>query len=70
MIWMYIRKILGSGLHWDKSQEQFRAAVERAEQDGQAEAAEHIRIIWEMRNRVMMEPMLSDKEKDPGTRPG
>ena len=27
MIWMYIRKILGSGLHWEKSQEQFRAAV-------------------------------------------
>lgn len=69
MIWVYIREVLGPGLHWDKTQAQFRAAYQRAQSDGQPDAAEHIKIIWEMRNRVMMEPMKLE-EKDPGTWPG
>ena len=59
--------ILGPGLHWTKSQEHFRRAVQRAEADGQTDAAEHIRIIWRMRNEVMMERM---QEKDPGAEAG
>jgi hypothetical protein len=56
-------------LHWSKSQAHFREAVRRAEADGQQDAAEHIRIIWRMRNEVMMEKMQPE-EKDPGSRPG
>jgi hypothetical protein len=55
MPWGYIRKVLGPGLHWGRSQEQYRAAIARAEADGEYEAAEHIRIILELRNTVMME---------------
>lgn len=63
MIWSYIYSLLGPGLHWFKPQSHFREAVKRAQAEGQHDAAEHIRIIWEMRNRVMMEKM---QEKDPG----
>jgi len=65
--WGYIYMLLGPGLHWSKSQAHFRQAVRRAEAEGQHEAAEHIRIIWELRNKVMMERM---QEKDPGTEAG
>ena len=66
MPWAYIYKLLGPGSHWNKTQEHFRNAVNRAEQEGQQDAADHIRIIWRMRNEVMME----SEEKDPGARPG
>ena len=69
MSWAYIHKLIGPGLHWSKSQEHFRKAVQRAEAEGQHDAAEHIRIIWRMRNDVMMESMQVE-EKNPGTRPG
>jgi hypothetical protein len=59
--------LLGPGLHWGKPQSLFREAVRRAEADGQRDAAEHIRIIWELRNKVMMERI---QEKDPGTEAG
>ena len=59
--------LLGPGLHWTKSQAHFREAVRRAEADGQHDAAEHIRIIWRLRNEVMMERM---QEKDPGAEAG
>jgi hypothetical protein len=55
MPWGYIRNVLGPGLHWGRTQEQYRAAIARAEADGQHEAAEHIRIILQLRNAVMME---------------
>ena len=55
MPWGYIRNMLGPGLHWSRTQEQYRAAIARAEADGQHEAAEHIRIILQLRNAVMME---------------
>lgn len=55
MPWAYIRNLLGPGLHWGRSQEQYRAAVAQAEADGQHAAAAHIRIMWEMRNVVMAE---------------
>jgi len=55
MPWGYISKLLGPGLHWGRTQEQYRTAIERAEADGEHEAADHIRIILELRNAVMME---------------
>ena len=67
MTWGYIYMLLGPGLHWGKPQSHFREAVRRAEADGQYDAAEHIRIIWQLRNEVMMERM---QEKDPGTETG
>jgi hypothetical protein len=69
MSWDYIYRLLGPGLHWFKSQAHFRKAVSRAEADGQTDAAEHIRIIWQLRNDVMMEPLQAE-EKDPGAGPG
>lgn len=62
MPWGYIYKVLGPGLHWNKSQAQIRAAIAQAEKDGQQDAADHIRIILKLRNEVMME----SEEKDPG----
>ena len=55
MPWWYIRRLLGPGLHWARSQEELKAAIEQAERDNMPDAAEHIRIILKMRNRVMWE---------------
>jgi hypothetical protein len=59
MPWDYIRKLLGPGLHWGRTQEELASAIKRAREDGQHEAAEHIEIIWDLRNYVMCE------EKEP-----
>lgn len=62
MPWAYIRRLFGPGLHWGRSQAELRAAIRQAEKDGEHDAAEHIQIILELRNKVMWE----DLEKDPG----
>jgi hypothetical protein len=64
MPWAYIRRILGPGLHWGRTQDELLAAIDRARADGQHEAAEHIEIILDMRNFVMCE------EKAPRTERG
>lgn len=66
MPWWYIRQLLGPGLHWGRSQEELKAAIARAERDEMPEAAEHIRIILKMRNRVMVEDDSDEVKKDPG----
>ena len=48
-------------MHWGKTAAELRQAIKRAEHDGQTQAAEHLRIILEMRNRVMFD----DSEKTP-----
>ena len=63
MPWAYIRSLLGPGLHWDKTQEQLRAAISKADREGQHDAAEHIRIILRLRNRVLMD--FEQKETPP-----
>lgn len=55
MTWNYIRELLGPGLHWDHSQAKLNAAIDKARADGQHEAAGHLEIILNMRNRVMCE---------------
>jgi hypothetical protein len=50
--WPYIHALLGPGLHWSKSSASVQAAIDRAERDGQWAAAEHLRIILDLRNRV------------------
>jgi hypothetical protein len=64
MPWAYIYALLGRGLHWGRSQAEFRNAIRRAEQDGRPDAAEHLRIMLRSRNAVMME----DEEKEPSPR--
>lgn len=61
MPWAYIYRLLGPGLHWFKPQITFRNAIIQAIKDNNQDAAEHIDIIWEMRNKVMME-----QKEDPG----
>jgi hypothetical protein len=63
MPWAYIRSLLGPGLHWDRTQPQLLAAIAQADKDGQADAAEHIRIILRLRNRVLMD--VEQKETPP-----
>ncbi len=50
--WTYIRAILGPGLHWTRPAQELQDAIKRAELDGQAAAAEHLRIILDTRNKV------------------
>lgn len=63
MPWAYIRSLLGPGLHWNKTQEEFLAAIERADREGRRDAADHIRIILRLRNRVLMD--AGQKETPP-----
>lgn len=50
--WKYITSILGSGLHWSRTPEELRRAIARAEHENRHDAAEHLRIILDLRNRV------------------
>jgi len=50
--WPYIFSILGPGLHWARTPQDLIDAIKRAERDSQPHAAEHLRIILELRNRV------------------
>lgn len=52
MPWAYIRKILGPGLHWNRTKEELEIAIKKAEKDGKRDAADHIRIILGLRNTV------------------
>jgi hypothetical protein len=66
MPWAYIYKLLGFKSHWNQSQDALLAAIAKAERDGQFAAADHIRIILEMRNVVHFET----PKKEPRTRRG
>lgn len=59
MPWWYIRRLLGPGLHWDKTNEQLESAIRQAYKDRMPEAAEHLEIIYDLRKTVMFE------EKEP-----
>lgn len=63
MPWAYIRRILGPGLHWGRTQDELLAAIDRARADGEHEAAEHIEIILDMRNFVMCEEKTPRAER-------
>jgi hypothetical protein len=62
MPWAYIYELLGPGLHWGKTQEQLKAAIEKAEKAGKHDAANHIRIILRMRNVVRFEKETPPKQ--------
>ena len=55
MPWAYIYNLLGPGLHWNRSQEEFITAIRKAQKDGQHDAAHHIEIMLNLRNRVRLE---------------
>lgn len=57
--WDYIRRLLGPGLHWGRTQQELQAAIQTARDDNEHEAAEHLEIILSLRNFVMCE------EKEP-----
>ena len=63
MPWWYIRQLLGPGLHWGRSQAELHRAIDRARADNMPEAVEHLEIILELRNRVMVEE--DERKKDP-----
>lgn len=50
-------------MHWNRTQAELRAAIAQAERDNMPDAAEHIRIILKLRNRVMFD----EEEKEPRT---
>ena len=50
--WTYIHAILGPGMHWSRTTKELHDAINRAELDGQKAAAEHLRIILDLRNKV------------------
>lgn len=62
MPWAYILRLLGPGLHWNRRREDLLAAIADAERDNNPAAAEHIRIILQLRDEVMMY-----EEKDPAS---
>lgn len=66
MPWDYILRLLGPGLHWGRTQEELLAAIQRAREDGQHEAAEHIEIILGLRNYVMCEEKSPILDKEDG----
>ena len=55
MPWAYICKLLGPGLLWSKTKEQLADAITLAEKDGQHAAADHLRGMLELRNKVMFD---------------
>lgn len=63
MPWAYILQLLGPGLHWGRTHEELRAAIDRARADGQEEAAEHLEIILELRDFVMCEEKTPRKSR-------
>lgn len=52
MPWKYIKSLLGPGLHWGKSREHLKEAIKQAELDNMPHAADHIRVILELRDDV------------------
>ena len=60
MPWAYIRSLLGPGLHWDRTQPELLKAISQADREGQHDAADHIRIILRLRNRVLMDVELKE----------
>ena len=50
-------------MHWDRTQPELLAAIAQADKDGQLDAADHIRIILRLRNRVLMD--VEQKETPP-----
>lgn len=63
MPWELIRQLLGPGLHWGRSQAELHEAIASAERLGRADAAEHLRMILQLRNAVRFE----GEEKAPTT---
>ena len=59
MPWQLISKLLGPGLLWGHSQHHLLAAIAEAEKVGRPDAAEHLRGMLEVRNKVRFEKPIS-----------
>lgn len=61
MPWKLITELLGPGLLWQKTQQQFLTAIQIAEMRGRKDAADHLRGMLKLRNQVMCEkPIVPD----------
>lgn len=71
MPWWYIRRLLGPGLHWGRSEAELRAAIQRAENENMPDAAEHLRRILDLNRKVNMrssERMFPEAKETPPQR--
>lgn len=51
-VWNYIVGLLGVKSHWARTREELAAAEQRAVAEGRPDAADHIRIISDLRDKV------------------
>lgn len=71
MPWWYIRRLLGPGLHWGRSEAELQAAIQRAEREQMPDAAAHLRHILDMNRKVNMldsERMFPEQKETPPER--
>lgn len=66
MPWDYIRMLLGPGLLWNKPQDTFLDAIDRANEDGRPDAAQHIEIMLDLRNKALCEEKTPRSGQDAG----
>lgn len=71
MTWDRILRLIGPGLHWGRSRKSLLAALEKARQQGDEDAAGHIEIILELRDFINVPTEEDDieDEKKLGARP-
>jgi len=60
MPWAEVLSLIGSGLQWDKTQEQYLAAINTARQRGREDVAQHLQIMLERRNLVLDESPIKN----------
>jgi len=60
MPWQLIVDLLGPGLTWQKSQQEFHQAIAKAEAMNRPDAAEHLRGMLKLRNQVMFEKPIAE----------
>jgi len=63
MVWKLISKLLGPGPLWGSSQQKLIAAIAEAEQLDKPDAAEHLRGMLELRNKVLFEKSIDAGKK-------
>lgn len=61
--WHYIASIIGHRSLWGRSRDEMIHAIERAERDGQTDAAGHLRIMLRRRDEVCFDVPLGPVER-------
>lgn len=55
MPWDYLSQLLGPGIHWGRPPEEWRLLIEQAIRDDRPDAAEHLKIMANLRDKVMFD---------------